>query len=129
MVMPRGYGHYSGAELPGHSFIFYDRTCNFAVEPFYFESITMLILFVALIFGMHDDIFVTELGFRPGCGYLERSILQCVKRADLLLVNDFIIRNRRFQFGVPVNYAVAPVNQAIVIHFDKDLIDTAVQGI
>ena len=127
VVMPRSDCHYSSAKLHVDRIIFDDCCCNRAVDPFCFKSITVLVLFVALIIWVHDDIFVTKLCFWTRSSYLKRAILERIECCVFLNMLHLVIRHICFKIWVPVYNAVTPVNEPRVIHSFKGLIDTSIE--
>ncbi len=89
----------------------------------------MLVLGIAFVIRVHHHVLIAKLGLRPGGANLERSVLKGVKCGFFLAANHFVVRHRRFQIRVPVDNAVTPVNQAVVVHPGEGFIDTAVQGV
>ena len=129
VVVPRRNGHNAGAELRVDGLVLNNRGRYFAVDPLGLEGVAVLILGIALVVGMHDDVFIAELGLRPGGADLERPVLQGIKLPLLFFVNDFVVRHVSFEIRIPVDNAVTPVNQAVVVHLDEGFVDAAVQGV
>ena len=108
--MPRSNRHNPRAKVRVGGFILDNSSRNFAVDPFGFESVAVLILGVALIIRVHNHVLIPEFGFRPGGTDLERPVLKGVELPLLFPVLDLVVGDVGFQLGVPVNNPMTLVN-------------------
>src|SRR5580765_6088927 len=127
-AVPWGYGHYTGAKIRVNRVVFNDRAGDWAVNPLCLKRVTMLILGVTLVLGMHHYVLIGELCFWPcGC-YFERPKLKRIKAGRLLFVHHLIIRYVGFEVRIPVYDTVTSVNKAVTVHLSKYLANTTCQG-
>ena len=93
---------------------------------------------VARIVGMHRHRGIAEHGLRPRGGHGDEAaailegVLEVPELALVLLVDHFLIRERRAALRAPVDDAVALVDQAFLVETDEDLLhrrrEAGVQG-
>ena len=87
---------------------------------------------ITLIFGMHRDRGIAQQGFRTRRGddqelaaAVAERIAQMPETALFLHGNDFEVRKRRLQHGIPIDEPLAPINEALAIqpheHFGHGL--------
>ena len=68
-----------------------------------------------------DDVSVRIL-FNIGIGFPTRErIFEMPHMARNFDIFDLKIRNRRFEMRIPIDQALATIDQTFVIHFNKDL--------
>ena len=96
VIMPRCDGHNSGTELGINSFVLDDGSSDWAVDPLSFKRITVFVLSVALVTGVHDDVFVAKLRLWAGGADLERAVAEGIELRRFLDAFDFVIRDGRF---------------------------------
>src|SRR3989344_5776118 len=108
-IMPGSNSHNTRAEFHVYCFIFYHRGANRSVNPFQFYFLSVVIFRIALVVGMHNNIFISEFCFRSGGGDDERPVLEVVKIIRLFYVRGFKIRKRSLMFWAPVDDSLAAV--------------------
>ncbi len=91
---------------------------------------------VALVLGVHRDCGVAQHGFRPGGRYDQvilaigclaticQRIAQVPEVTFLIMVFDFKIGNRGVQLGIPVDQALAAVDQAVLVQPHEGFFDS-----
>ena len=83
--------------------------------------------FIALVIGVHRHGCIAQQGLRSGGGQLQvaaavlKGIAQVPEVTGLILVLHLCVRDRGQAVGAPVNDALAPVNQALIVQLAKDL--------
>src|SRR5665213_902438 len=128
MVVPGCNRHHPCSKLGVNRLVLDNSSCYLAIDPFSLERVAMFILGITLVIRVHNYILITKLGLWPSCTDLERPILQRVELPLLFLVCNLIIGHVSFKIRIPINYAVTSVNQTVMVHFDKCLVNAAVQG-
>jgi hypothetical protein len=127
VVMPRGDGHRARSELWINCLVLDDRGDHRPVDPLTLKGVSMLVVSVALILRVHDDILVAKFCFRTNRADLEGSVLEGVERRLHLLAVHLVIRDIGLQLRIPVNNAGAPVDQARLVHAHKGFVDAAIE--
>ena len=106
--------------------VFNDR--NFTVRERKIDSFSDKVL-ISGIADRHRDRGISEHGFRTGCGNDQKAgtigqrIFEVIELAVFLLVDDFLIGERRFGNGAPVDHALAAFDISLVVQLYKDLFD------
>ena len=106
--------------------VFNDR--NFTVRERKIDSFSDKVL-ISWIADRHRDRGISEHGFRTGCGNDQKAgtvgqrIFEVIELAVFLLVDDFLIGERRFGNGAPVDHALAAFDISFVVQLYKDLFD------
>ena len=83
-------------------------------------------MLIAFIIGMYRDSGIAQHGFRS-CGGDHQMSIAIAERvahvpqmAVLLLTQNFQIRQCRMQHWIPVDQALAAVDQALIVEADKN---------
>src|SRR3954469_24104527 len=92
LAMPRCNCHNTGTKLGINRLVFDNSGGYFAVNPLNFERITVLLLGVALVIRVHDDVLVAKLSLWPRRTNLEWSVSKGVELPFFLFVNYLVIR-------------------------------------
>ena len=123
-IVGRGYLHDASPE-----FLIHVRVCDDRYLPVHQRQYDRLAyqVFVPLIFRVDCDCRIAEHCLRPGRSYRHEPVavlyrvLYVPETAFLFLVFHFRIRYGCTALGTPVDYAVAPVDEAFFIKPDENL--------
>src|SRR3989344_570610 len=123
-IVPGGNGHDPCAECYVDRIVLDDRCGYGAIYPVWnFKSLAVLEIFVPLVIGVHDDIFITELRFGAGGAYRERAILEIIKNILAFLIFSLKVGKRGLVFGAPVANALSPIDKVVFPHTLEGIVD------
>ena len=114
--MRRCDGHGTGARLHVGRLVFDHCRHDRSVDPFEFELLAMCIVRIPGVVGMHHHVLVAEFRLGAHGTDYERAVLEIVKWIFLLDMLDLFIRNSGLQLRVPIDDAVAAVNETCLVH-------------
>ena len=114
--MRRCDGHGTGARIHVGRLVFDHCRHDRSVDPFEFELLAMCIVRIARVVGMHHHIFISKFRLGAHSTDHERTVLEVVKWIFLLDMLDLFIRNSGLQLRVPIDDAVAAVNETCLVH-------------
>ena len=123
-VMGRGDLHHACTELNIHIII--GNHGNLSMHDGQDQSLAYHI-FITLVIGVHRHGCIAQQGLRSGGGQLQvaaavlKGIAQVPEVTGLILVLHLCVRDRGQAVGAPVNDALTPVNQALIVQLAKDL--------
>ena len=116
-----GDGHGARTERHVGRFVLDYRCSDGPVYPFEVDFLSVFVLLVPLVVGMHDDILIAELRLGAHGADVKRAVFEMVESIFLFDVLYFIVRHGRLQFRVPIDDAVTAVNEPRVIHANERL--------
>ena len=96
LAMPWRNGHNTSAKLGVDGRVFDDRGRDWAVNPFGFEGVAVLVLRVTLIVRVHNDILIAKLSLGTCGTNLKGAVLKGVKFGLLFNVLNLYVRDVGF---------------------------------
>ena len=124
-TVPWGYRHYSCTHFWIYGFILDDGCRNRSIDPFAIKGISVLVLCIAFVIWVHNNILITKFCLWAHGTNLEWSVLKCKKWICTFLVIQFIIRHIRLKLRIPVYNAVTAIDKIVSKHLTKDLFNYA----
>ena len=121
-IVGRGYLDDAGAEFAVHVVVRYDRNLAPGQGQFHHAADQVL---VALILRVDGHGGVAEHGFRPGGRHgqvtfaARQRVLEVPQLTLFFFLDDFQVRDGGVQYRVPVDQALAAVDQALAVQADK----------
>ena len=119
-AVPRSDSHDTGTERHVDRIVFDDGRGDRAVYPFGLERLSVFPLRITWIVRVHDDILVAELCFRTRCADGKRAVFEVIERRLFFLVDNLVIRNRCLTLRIPVDDAMAAIDESGIVHLLED---------